>query len=120
MSELCKQIKLEQPDIDDQTADAASMLPEEACALVAEFHDDTGESIVPDDAIAGNKHSHKQVFLLYSLNCEVFITLIYVCAVNKELIHISNKILGCIILLLPFIIFLALLQKSAKFLHALY
>lgn len=88
MSELCKQIKLEQPDIDDQTVDAASMLPEEACTLVAEFHDDNGESIVSDDAIAGNKHSHKQVFLLYSLNCEVFITLIYVYAVNKELKHI--------------------------------
>jgi hypothetical protein len=53
VSELCKQIKLEQPDIDD----AASMLPEEACTLVAEFHDDTGESIVPDDAIAGNTHT---------------------------------------------------------------
>lgn len=52
VSELCKQIKLEQPDIDDQTVDAASMLPEEACTLVAEFRDDTGESIVPDDAIA--------------------------------------------------------------------
>jgi hypothetical protein len=61
VSELCKQIKLEQPDIDDQTVDAGSMLPEEACTLVAEFHD-TGESIVPDDAIAGNKNSHKQVF----------------------------------------------------------
>jgi hypothetical protein len=57
VSELCKQIKLEQPDIDDQTVDAASMLPEDACTLVAEFHDDTGESIVPDDAIAGNKQS---------------------------------------------------------------
>jgi hypothetical protein len=65
MSELCKQIKLEQPDMDDETVDAASMLPDEACTLVAEFHDDTGESIVPDDAIAGNRHSLKQVFLLY-------------------------------------------------------
>lgn len=50
---LCKQIKLEQPDIDDHSVDTESILPEEACTLVAEFHDET-ESIVPDDAIAGN------------------------------------------------------------------
>lgn len=49
---LCKQIKLEQPDIDDHSVDTESILPEEACTLVAEFHDET-ESIVPDDAIAG-------------------------------------------------------------------
>jgi hypothetical protein len=48
---LCKRIKLEQPDIDEQ-----SVLPEEACTLVAEFHDDT----VPNDAIAGNEHICKQ------------------------------------------------------------
>lgn len=53
---LCKRIKLEQPDIDDQSVDAESMLPEEACTLVAEFHDDT----VPNDAIAGNEHVCKQ------------------------------------------------------------
>jgi hypothetical protein len=60
---LCKQIKLEQPDIDDQSVDTESMLPEEACTLVAEFRDDT-ESIVPDDAIAGNAHPHKIEALL--------------------------------------------------------
>lgn len=60
MSELlCKQIKLEQPDIDDQSVDTEAILPEEACTLVAEFRDDTEESIVPDDAIAGNTHPHK-------------------------------------------------------------
>ncbi|XP_069684888.1 DNA-binding protein Ets97D-like isoform X2 [Periplaneta americana] len=48
---LCKRIKLEQPDIDDQSIGAESMLPEEACTLVAEFHD-AGETIVPDNAIA--------------------------------------------------------------------
>lgn len=53
MSELlCKRIKLEQPDLDDQSVDAESMLPEEACTLVAQFHDDT----VANDAIAGNGH----------------------------------------------------------------
>lgn len=77
--ELCKQIKLEQPDVDDQTVDASSMLPEETCTLVAEFHDDTGESVVPEDAIAGNRLSFKQVLLLYSLNCELFRSLIYAC-----------------------------------------
>jgi hypothetical protein len=67
---LCKQIKLEQPDMDDQSVGAESILPEEACTLVAEFHDDTGESIVPDDAIAGNTQIHKQLkpFVLCPLN----------------------------------------------------
>jgi hypothetical protein len=58
---LCKRIKLEQPDIDDQSVDAESILPEEACTLVAEFHDDA----VPNDAIAGNKHVWKNKSLLY-------------------------------------------------------
>ena len=47
---FCKRIKLEQPDIDPVT-----MLPEEACTLVAEFHDDNGDPLVPDDTIAGKR-----------------------------------------------------------------
>jgi hypothetical protein len=39
--------------MDDHSVDTESMLPEEACTLVAAFRDDS-ESIVPDDAIAGN------------------------------------------------------------------
>ena len=65
---LCKQIKLEQPDIDDHTVDTESILPEEACTLVAEFRDDT-ESIVPGDAIAGKHMSTKiKSLLLYCKN----------------------------------------------------
>ena len=47
---FCKRIKLEQQDIDPE-----SILPEEACTLVAEFQDENGDPIVPDDAMTGER-----------------------------------------------------------------